>query len=263
MSKTAVITGATSGIGEAYARRLAKDGYDLIITGRKKDTIQKVADDITQQYKNKVDVVIAEMSDERDVQKLLDVVGKRDDIEYLINNAGYSGYFQCYEQTDFAEHEKMVKAHDITPLRLISAVLPGMKKRKKGVIINVASLAGVIPFYRHAVYAGSKAFLKHYTHTLCLELKGTGVKVQALCPGNVYTNWGKDYYAKEFYDLKMTGKSMPGMSAEKLVAISMKSLNKSNPVCVPGLVNRVFASFVSLLPINTYISVCERMMASK
>ena len=87
MSKTAVITGATSGIGAAYARRLAKDGYDLVITGRRKEIIQKLADELTKQYSIKVEVIIAELSNDNDFQKLVDVVKTKEDIEILINNA--------------------------------------------------------------------------------------------------------------------------------------------------------------------------------
>jgi uncharacterized protein len=259
MGKTAVITGATSGIGAAYARRLAKDGHDLIITGRRKDVIQKVADEITGQYKNKVDVIIAELSNDRDIQKVVDTVKDRDDIDYLINNAGYSGYPRHYEETSVTEHEKMVKAHIDASLRLISAVLPGMKKRANGVIINVASMGAMIPLTCHTVYCGTKGFLKLYTQCLYLELKDSGIKVQVLCPGNVYTDWAKDYYPKDIYEKKMSGKTMPGLPPEKVVDSSLKSLKNHNPVCVPGFTNRMFAGIGVLMSTKTIGSLVQRM----
>ena len=93
MSRTAVITGATTGIGAAYARRLAVDGYDLIITGRRQDIIQKLAENLVNQHNVKVDVIIAELSDDNDVQKVIDAIKAAENIEILINNAGYSGTF--------------------------------------------------------------------------------------------------------------------------------------------------------------------------
>ena len=112
MSKTALITGASSGIGAAYARRLAKDGYDLVITGRRIDAIRKLAEDISEQYGIKVDVIIAELSNDYDFQKLADSV-KTKNVEMLINNAGYSGYARHFEDVDISEHEKMIKVHQI------------------------------------------------------------------------------------------------------------------------------------------------------
>ena len=159
MSKTAVITGATTGIGAAYAKRLATDGFDLIITGRRREIIQKLADDLVPQHGVKVNTIIAELSDDNDFQKVVDAIRATEDIEMLINNAGYSGYARHFVETDTAEHEKMVKVHQIVPMRLISIVAPAMIKRGYGAIINVCSMSAFLPLPSVSVYAGTKAFL--------------------------------------------------------------------------------------------------------
>jgi short-subunit dehydrogenase len=256
MSKTAVITGATSGMGAAFARRLAQDGYDLIITGRKKEIIQKVADEITAKNKVKVTVVIAEFSNDADIQKVLNVVKGRDDIEILINNAGQSGYDRHFEDLDVSEHEKLVKVHNIAPMRLISLVLPGMIKRQKGTIINVASIAGFLPVPGCSVYCGVKAFLKLYTQSLHLELRDKGIKVQALCPGFTDTNWGMDYFSTRLKD--ELGKSKR-MAPEKVVDYSLKALKKNKWLCVPGMPYKMMTTLFPSLPAGMYYSMGKRM----
>jgi short-subunit dehydrogenase len=259
MSKTAVITGATSGIGAAYAKRLAADGYNLVITGRKKETIQKLADDLAKKHNVKVDVIIAELSNDAELQKLIDVVKARDDIEILINNAGYSGYLKHFNEVDIAEHEKMVKVHQIVPMRLISLVVPGMIKRGRGDIINVASIGAFMPIPTGTVYCGTKAFLKIYSQSLYYELKDKGIRVQVLCPGGTSTNFSKDYWSKEEYEQMMSkGKRMIGTS-EMVVDYSLKSLKKNKIVCIPGMMNRVMSRFFPMLPKGMYYGLLTRM----
>jgi uncharacterized protein len=263
VSKTAVITGATQGIGAVFAKRLAAKGYDLIITGRKKEIIQKLADDLVKQYKVKVEVIIAELSNDADVKKLTDAVKAKDDIEMLINNAGYSGYFKHFEEVDIAEHEKMIKVHNVVPLRLVSLILPGMIKRGRGDIINVCSIAAFNPLPSWTVYNGTKAFLELYSQSLYYELKGKGIRVQALCPGFTATNWAKEYMSKEDYEQMLRkGRTTIG-TAEKVVDCSLKSLEKDTLVCIPGMMNRVMARIFSLFPKGIYYWGVTRMTGFK
>ena len=259
MSKTAIITGATSGIGAAFARRLAQDGYDLVITGRKKDIIQKLADDLSQQHNIKVTVIIAELSNDSDFNKLADAVKTREDIEILINNAGYSGYDRHFEEVDIAEHEKMVKLLQVVPMRLVSLIVPGMIKRGKGAIINVSSSASFLPISTVSVYGGSKAFLKYYSQSLWQELKDKNIKVQALCPGFTETNFGKDYYSKETYQKVKNFMRSP----EKVVECSLSSLKKNKPVCIPGISTWLVAKMFPVLPWGIYCWMGSRMMPFK
>ena len=256
MGKTAVITGATSGIGAAYAKRLAQDGYDLIITGRKKEIIQKLADDISKKHGVKVNVIIAELSNDIDFQKLADAVKASEDIEILINNAGYSGYAQHFDEVDIAEHEKMVKVHQVVPMRLVSLIVPGMIKRRKGAIINVSSTGAFLYIPSASVYCATKAFVKMYSQCLYLELKDKGIKVQALCPGFTDTNFAKEYYPKEMLE---KFKSIKTMSPEKVVEYSLTCLKKNKSVCIPSLSNKMMANLFPSLPPSMYQSMQMRM----
>jgi uncharacterized protein len=259
MNKTAVITGATSGIGAAFARRLAQDGYDLVITGRKKDVIQKLADDISKQHNIKVTVIIAELTNDNDFQKLADVVKAREDIEMLINNAGYSGWDKHFDEVDIAEHEKMVKLHQVVPMRLVSLVVPGMIKRRKGAIINVSSSASFLPMPTVGVYGGTKAFMKYYSQSLSTELKDKGIKVQALCPGFTETNFAKDYYSKEAYEKVKKFMKPP----KKVVESSLSSLKKNKLICIPDVSTWLIAKMFPALPWGIYCWLGSRMMPFK
>jgi short-subunit dehydrogenase len=263
MSKTAAVTGATTGIGAAYARRLAGEGYNLVITGRRKEIIQKLADDLSRQYGIKVDVIIAELSNDSDFQKLIDVVKTREDIEMLINNAGYSGYARHFEEIDVAEHEKMVKVHQIIPMRLISVIVPGMIKRGRGNIINVSSIGAFLSLPSCSTYCGTKAFLKSYSQSLYLELKDKGIRVQVLCPGVTLTDFAKNYYSKELYDETMKKSKRMAMTPEKVVDYSLNCLKKNKLVCVPGLSNKLMVNLLQPLPAGIYSSLLARMTAWK
>jgi hypothetical protein len=263
MSKTAVITGATTGIGAAYAKRLATDGFDLIITGRRREIIQKLADDLVPQHGVKVNTIIAELSDDNDFQKVVDAIRATEDIEMLINNAGYSGYARHFVETDTAEHEKMVKVHQIVPMRLISIVAPAMIKRGYGAIINVCSMSAFLPLPSVSVYAGTKAFLKCYSECIYQEFRDKGIRVQALCPGFTRTDFAKNYYSKEMYEQTMSKTRRMMMSPEKVVDYSLKSLKKNKLVCIPGISNKAMVKLFPSLPMGIYCRLARRMTAFK
>jgi short-subunit dehydrogenase len=260
MSKTAVITGATSGIGAAYAKRLAKDGYNLIITGRKQKIIEELTESLKKDHGVDINVIIAELSDDTEYQKLADVVRPRDDIEMLINNAGYSGYAEHFENVDISEHEKMIKVLQVVPMRLVSLVVPGMIERGKGDIINVSSMSAFMYYPTGSVYCGAKAFVKLFSQCLYLELRDKGIRVQVLCPGKTDTNFAKEYYPEELYNqLTKTGV----MSPEQVVDYSLTCLKKNKLICIPGLSNRMVVKLFSSLPTNIYASGVARAMPWK
>jgi len=263
MSKTAVITGATTGIGAAYAKRLATEGFDLIVTGRRREIIQKLADDLIAQHGVKVNVIIAELSDDNDFKKVVDAIRATEDIEMLINNAGYSGYTQHFVETDMAEHEKMVKVHQIVPMRLISIVAPAMIKHGSGAIINVCSLIAFLPLPSWSVYAGTKAFLKCYSECIYQEFRDKGIRVQALCPGFTRTDFAKNYYSKERYEQTESKVKRMIMSPEKVVDYSLKSLKKDKFICIPGISNKAMCKLFLSLPMGIYCGLVKRMTPFK
>ena len=246
----ALITGATSGIGEAFARRFASQGYDLIITGRRKEKIKRLAHDLTQSCAVDVEVIIAELSNPGDVDALTQKVRDTENLHILVNNAGFTtkGHF-LYE--DLEGQQNMVQVHVLAPMKLTYAALPNMTAHGKGTIINVSSLGAFTPLPEAATYSGTKAFLVVFTESLHVELAGTNVKVQALCPGFTRT----DFHERIGMD-KSKQKNLGiirWMPPEKVVDTSLKCLKNNQVICVPGFWNKVlvFATH-RLLPRSLY-----------
>lgn len=175
---TALVTGASSGIGEAIARELAGRGFDLIITARREENLQALASELSEQVD--VQVVSCDLANSEGMAQLLDSIEAP--IDLLVNNAGiaYSGSF--HQQTD-AEIENLLNLNVISLTKLTKAILPQMIERGAGRIMNVASVASFQPVPSLAAYAASKAYVLSLTESLSEELRGTGVYVTALCPG--------------------------------------------------------------------------------
>lgn len=244
--KTAVVTGATSGIGEAFARAFAARDYDLVITGRRREKIESVADSIRQNHDVAVEVVVAELADRDTLTNLAERVRNIDNPAILINNAGFAENGIFHEQ-EIERQRNMIRVHIDATMELTHAILPGMVERGSGVVINVSSLGGLMPFPNNAVYSGSKAFVLYFTESIGLELRGTGVKVQALCPGMTVT----DFHEKMGFepDDIYTSKGMRrAMSPDEVVEISLACLEKDRSICIPGRNNRITYLLTRLLP---------------
>ncbi len=256
MNKTAVVTGATSGIGAAYARRLASEGYDLIITGRRKKLIEKLAGDLAGQYRVKVTVVIAELSREADLHKLEKRLRSINAVDMLVNNAGY-GVYVNFADGDVDEHERMIRVHVTAPVRLTHAVLPAMLRKGAGSIINLSSVGSYLPMEKNGLYGGTKSFLNIFTESLHMELKGAGVRVQVLCPGFTRT----DFHAK----LGLTSEGEKRlehyrwMSPDEVVDYSLRCLKKNRVVCVPGFSYRMFVALAKFIPREFYYRIMKEI----
>ncbi|MFC1558202.1 SDR family NAD(P)-dependent oxidoreductase [candidate division KSB1 bacterium] len=241
-NKTALITGATSGIGAVFAEKFAARGYELIITGRRKDLIEKTADNIRTNYNIDVTVIIAELSDDNDIDSLVSTIKDTENLEILINNAGF-GKKNNFLEEDITTHEKMLKVHCLATMKLTYAALPVMIKNKKGTIINVSSIAGLFPLPKSPVYSATKSFINIFSESIHLELKGTGVRIQALCPGMTRTDFHTRIGLEESEVYKDKG-LRKAMSAEEVVEESLKCLKKNKVICIPGSNNK----FISILP---------------
>jgi short-subunit dehydrogenase len=173
-------------------------------------------------------------------------VGSIDNLEVLVNNAGFAK-IGTFIETDIKIHRNMLMVHSNATMELTHAALPTMIKNKKGSIINLSSIGGFMPFPGNAIYSGTKAFVSFFTESIHLELSGTGVRVQALCPGMTITDFhekmGLD--PKELYKTKGMSKSM---SPDEVVKISLSYLEKDRPICVPGLNNRITHLMIRFLP---------------
>jgi len=245
---TAVVTGATSGIGRAYAERLAADGFDLVITGRRRELLNSFAAELKSRYGVQVRTVIAELSDANDLKGLMKLLAKKDDIFFLVNNAGF-GSGEAFCQCTMEEHMKMLNVHVVAALKLIYSVLPQMIRHKKGTVINVSSMGAFTPAPGSTMYASTKLFLKSFTESLHMEVKRHGIKVQCICPGFTRT---------EFHSRRKAGKINGGksvikyMEAGDVVKKSMKALETGKVVFVPGNLNRAVIGLVQFLPKRLY-----------
>jgi short-subunit dehydrogenase len=244
--KTACITGATSGIGAAFAKRLAEQGNDLILTGRRKEKIESLSNTLSAENNINVEVLVAELSDEKELDLLVEKVRNRKSLEILVNNAGFARQNVFHEEA-FSTHDVMLKVHNVALIKLCHAVLPAMVSKGKGTIINVSSLSAFTPFPTNAVYCASKAFVTLFTESIHLELRGTGVRVQALCPGMTRT----DFHEKMGLDANTVYKDrgmMKAMMPEEVVDISLRYLERGKVLCVPGGNNKVSRFLLKVSP---------------
>ena len=190
----ALITGASSGIGAAFADRLARDKCELIIIARRVGRLETLARILREKYSARVEVLQADLSDRAQLKSVEDRVSHEPALDLIVNNAGFGGY-QPFVNLEPDKADELIRLQITAVTRLTRAVLPAMVSNKKGAIINVSSrlafsgslTAPSLP--KRAVYAGTKAFVNAFTQILSAELAGTGVKVQALCPGVVRTEF--------------------------------------------------------------------------
>lgn len=228
MNQLALVTGATSGIGRAFAERLAADGHDLIVTGRREDRLAEFAaahPDVN------VRTVAADLSTDDGIGTVAALCAA-EPLTVLVNNAGVAHYMPLAQLPAAKAHE-LVHVKVAAPTMLTRAAVAGMQERGGGKIVNVAGMiafsgpadASVMP--RRAVYAGSLAYLVALSQTLHAELEGTGVQVQVLCPGVVAT----EFHERQGLDLS----AVPRMSAEDVVTASLRGFDLGEVVTAPGV----------------------------
>lgn len=252
-NRIALITGATSGIGEAFARRFAKDGYDLIITGRRKEKINILAEELREKFNISVEVFIVELSNIDNIEFLIEKIKNRN-INVLVNNAGFATKGK-FADTDLNGQEQMVNLHVICAIKLIHSILPNMIKRKNGTIINVSSQSAFLVIPKNATYSGTKAFLNVFSEAIYLENRDTGIKVQALCPGFVIS----DFHEK-MGSLNANHQNkgiIRWMTPEKVVDISLRNLEKGKVICKPGVIENLGMTLLGFLPKRIYYKIAN------
>ena len=246
--KVVLITGATSGIGEAFARRFAKEGYNLIVTGRRKEKINNLADELREKFNISVDVFIAELSNMDNVEFLIEKIRNRN-INILVNNAGFATK-DTFVNTNLNVQEQMVNLHITCAMKLIYSILPNMIKKNNGVIINLSSQSAFFSMPKNATYTGTKKFLIGFSECLYLETKEFGVKVQALCPGFV-----KSDFHEKMGSSKASHQNkgiIRWITPEKAVDISLKALKTNKLICKPGFFENLGMNILKLLPKRIY-----------
>jgi len=238
MKKWALVTGATSGIGESFTRLLAAKGFNLVLVARDEARLHERAVGLKEKFGAESVVIVADLATEAGCAKVEDYI-RANEIEVLINNAGF-GINKAFTMSDLAKEEEVLKVLVRTPMRLMHVALPAMKERNSGVVINVSSVASYIA---GGAYSASKAYLTVLSESLSTELSATNIKVCALCPGFTRT---------EFHQrgrMKMAGlPNFMWLNSDVLVAKAWKDAISGKPVSIPGWQYKTLVGIISLLP---------------
>jgi short-subunit dehydrogenase len=232
MNKIALITGATSGRGEAFARKLASQNYDLVITGRRADKLKQLADELMVQHKVNIEIMLVELAKEEHVKLLLQKIVAIKNLDLLINNAGFN-IRKKFIDIDIQQHIDMMMVHDCVPMRLMHTALKNMLANNHGAIINVSSVSAFWPTLNNGSYNATKAYLNLLTENVALDIKESKVRVQALCLGMTRTDiWGR---MGENIDEITAKRGWPyvAMKPEEVVDASLRALKKNQVICVP------------------------------
>ncbi|OKJ01934.1 short-chain dehydrogenase [Streptomyces sp. CB01249] len=237
---TALITGATAGIGAAFARRLAADGYDLVLVARDAERLREQATELHDRHGIEAEVLRADLSEDKGIRAVEERLGDaRHPVDLLVNNAGF-GNKGRYLEVPMADELTMLKVHCEAVLRLTSAAAAPMRERGRGGIVNVASVAAFVP---RGTYGASKAWVVQFSQGAAKDLAGSGVRLMALCPGFVRT---------EFHQRAGMGTgNIPGwmwLDADKLVTAALADLARGKPVSIPDPRYKVLMGAVKLAP---------------
>lgn len=240
---TALITGASSGIGLEMAQQLAAQGYDLMLVARSRDALCDTAETLHREHGVQVDVFVQDLAQAGSAKALINAIGagSLEKLTMLINNAGF-GIHDAFDQIDLGTTQQMMQLNMNTLCELTHLVLPVLTKKGHGQIINIASVAAFQPCPNFAVYAATKAFVLSLSEALNLELAGTGVTVTAVCPGATKTNFHEIAGSTNALAMKLMD------SAQKVARIALKSAKAGRSVVVTGLTNKPIPWASRLLP---------------
>jgi len=239
--KRALVTGASAGIGEAFARALAERHHDLVLVARRRDRLEALAKELAERHRVAASVEVADLAEDGDLERLAGALAA-DPPDLLVNNAGF-GTLGRFAELDPERELEEIRLNVVALVRLTRAALPGMLARGRGGIVNVSSLAGESAGPFTATYSATKAYVTSFSESLHEEVRDAGVTVQALLPGFTRT---------EFQEVAGVD---PGivpafawMSAEQVVAASLAALERRDAVCIPGAGNRLLGGLTSLAP---------------
>jgi len=254
--RTALITGASSGIGAAFAEVFAAEGFDLVITARREDRLRALAASLAQRYRCRVHVIVADLSAvDASVRVCENLNSQGLVVDALVNNAGY-GVPGAYLASEWTRHAASLQVMVVALAELTHRLLPGMMERGYGRIINVASLAALVPAPAgHTLYAASKAFVVKFSEALSGEVRGAGIHVTALCPG---------FTLSEFHDVtgtRATVSELPGwlwMDAPSVARQGFDAVMRGTTIQVTGAVNRTIALLARWVPQPILVAIGRR-----
>ena len=243
MDKTALVTGASNGIGEAFARLLAKNGFDLMLTARSSDRLADLARELEREHGVTVRWEGVDLAAPDGPERIQAACIMADmNVDLLVNNAGFGAYGRFLE-IDHRESEAMLRVLIGSLTELTYRFLPGMIERGRGGVLNVGSTGSLIPCPNMAVYCAAKAYVLSFTEALSVELRGSGVTATALLPGNT----GTGFAARAGTGRTLVARYLP-MTPETVARIGFRALARKRPVVVAGCLNALQMRLVGVMP---------------
>ena len=237
MNKTALITGATTGIGFEFAKLLAGDGYNLVLIARDEQKLRQIAADSQTKFNISVNIYPKDLSVTSDIENLVRQIREEvAPIDILVNNAGFA-ISGAFVETDLAREVEMIQLNVLSVVILTKLFAKEMAQRRHGKILNVASTAAFQPGPFMAIYYATKAFVLSFSEGLAEELKESGVTVTVLCPGPTATEFSKRAELEKSKLFK--GGIMPVLDAATVAKIGYDGLIKGQRIVIPGLVNKI------------------------
>ncbi len=237
---TALITGASSGIGEAYARKLASIGHNVVLVARRETRLQSLASEFRQQYGVTAEALAADLSTEAGIARVEKRIVEGGDIDFLVNNAGYA-VFGNFAEVPIERMLEMINCHTLAAVRFCRAALPGMITRNRGAIVNVSSIGAFAPRPKDSTYVAVKAYLAIFSESLAIELRDTSIRIQALCPGFTHT----EFHDSPQYTHSNVKERIPSwlwMNTGEVIAASLRALGENVVVCIPGIQNQIIVA---------------------
>jgi hypothetical protein len=229
--RLALITGASSGLGAEFARQLAKNGYDLIISARREDRLQSLKRELFELYGTPSEILPADLSTEQGIARLESRLRREPVVELLVNNAGFGGK-DNFAQIELQRHIDMLRLHIEAPMRLTHTILPSMLANNYGRVINVSSISAFLPM-RSVSYSATKVYLVNFSQALSGELAGKNIHIQALCPGFTITEFHDARHNLDFNRSQIP--SWLWLNADFVVSESLRVIARRPGLCIPGI----------------------------
>ena len=256
--KTALITGASFGIGLELARIFAREGYNLVLVARTADKLRQLASEVEKTHGTKSLILAADLTDPGAPAYVVDQTTRADiQVDVLVNNAGF-GQYGFFAENDLEECLRQIQLNVATLTHLTRLYLPGMIERKSGSVLNVASTAAFQPGPLMAVYFATKAYVLHFSEALANELNGTGVTVTCLCPGATATEFHKRANATGMRFLKFGS-----MDARTVAEDGYRALMAGKPVVISGFKNWLLAQSVRFSPRSVVTAIARKTQEQK